>query len=139
MDEMDPTVKAALDTILWFEDSLMEVEAKTGELIHVLEKHDIDPEPVYEIFKVFSQLRFHMAEAHEYQALLDNRQNKKTSRQGAFAPEQEQSLQSQAAADSPQAPRQIPLHKRVESRLASLIKGSFLPLRKSIPQQPPLV
>lgn len=142
MDEMDPTVKAALDTILWFEDSLTEVEAKTGELFHVLEKHDIDPEPVYEIFKVFSQIRFHMAESHEYQALLNNRQSKKYSRNGALAPGQEAALAALAKQqlDTVNKPPQQSLQKRLESRLAALLKGSFFPLRKSLPRadQPPL-
>ena len=140
MDEMDHTVKAALDTILWFEDSLTEVEARTGDLFHVLEKHNIDPEAVYEIFKVFSQIRFHLAESHEYQALLTNRQSKKNSRSGLRTSEQEQSLQSLAGQQNGGAQQpahkqpHISLHKRLESRVAAFIKGSLFPLRKAIPQ-----
>ncbi len=139
MDEIDQTVKGALDTILWFEDSLTEVEAKTGELFHILENKNIDPEPLYEIFKVFSQIRFHMAEAHEYQALLNNRQSRKYSRRGVPEPEQEQSASSPAT--QPGANGHRPLHKRVESRLAALLKNPFRPLRKVTPQpeQPPLM
>ncbi len=137
MDEIDQTVKGALDTILWFEDSLTEVEAKTGELFHILENKNIDPEPLYEIFKVFSQIRFHMAEAHEYQALLNNRQSRKYSRTGVPEPEQEELVRSLAA--QPGANGHRPLYKRVESRLAALLKSPFLPLRKATPQpeQPP--
>lgn len=148
MDEMEPTVKAALDTILWFEDSLTEVEAKTGELFHVLEKHNIDPEPVYEIFKVFSQIRFHMAESHEYRALLNNRQSKKRPRKSTPKPGQEELLRSLVeehtqdvslpqpaqALEKAQAPQPAPLHKRLESRLTALLKVPFLPLRKGQPQ-----
>ena len=131
---MDDTVKGALDTILWFEDSLTEVEARTGELFHMLERHEIDPEPLYEIFKVYSQIRFHMAEAHEYQALLNNRQSKKYARRGAVDPEREALLKPLLEPKLPE-PRP-PLHKR----LADLFKGPLLPLRK-LPAQPegPLV
>jgi hypothetical protein len=140
MDEIDQTVKGALDTILWFEDALTEVEAKTGELFHILENKNIDPEPIYEIFKVFSQIRFHMAESHEYQALLNNRQSRKYSRRGLPEPEREQPVSPPPAAQ-PAANSNKPLHKRVESRLAALLKNPFFPLRKVTPQpeQPPLM
>ena len=153
MDEMNETVRAALDTVLCFEDSLTEVEAKTGNLFHMLEEKNIDPEPLYEIFKVFSQIRFHLAEAHEYQSLLNNRQSKNTTRGDlpahVPAPEHEESLVTlvaQQAADGRKS-----LYKRLESRLAALVKGQALalskmpPLRKILPQprlpqpqQPPL-
>ena len=150
VDEMEPTVKAALDTILWFEDSLMEVEAKTGELFHVLEKHNIDPEPVYEIFRVFSQIRFHLAESHEYQVLLNNRRSKKTLRQSSPKPGQEALLRTltegQSQGVSQPQPAHVPetvlapLHKRLESRLTALLRCTLFPLRKSLaqPGRPPL-
>ncbi len=132
MEEMDQTVKGALDTILWFEDSLTEVEAKTGELFHLLEQQNIDPEPLYEIFKVYSQIRFHIAEAHEYQALLNNRQSKKYARRGAVEPKGEQLLGSMLNGQAPQ-PR-MPLHKRLESKLVSLFRIPLLGARRLPPR-----
>ncbi|MCZ6646446.1 MAG: hypothetical protein O7B79_09430 [SAR324 cluster bacterium] len=132
MEEMDQTVKGALDTILWFEDSLTEVEAKTGELFHMLERQNIDPEPLYEIFKVYSQIRFHMAEAHEYQALLNNRQSKKYARRGAVEPNSERLLGSMLNGQAPQS--RMPLHKRLESKLISLLRMPLLRARRLPPQ-----
>ena len=72
-EELEHTVEEALGTILAFERSIEDVEVKAGELFHLLENQDVDPAPLYEMFRIFSGLHFQMAEAHEYQALLKER------------------------------------------------------------------
>jgi hypothetical protein len=89
-----------------------------------------------------------MAESQEYQTLLNSRKSRKTSRKSppihgqeellrALAEEQRQGVSQPRPT---QAPQPAPLHKRLESRLTALLKGSFFPLRKGLPQpgRPPL-
>ncbi len=120
MEELDHTVKEALETMLAFEGSFDEVELKTGELFHLFEARGIDPEPLYQIFRVFSEIRFHMAEAHEYRSLLDSRL-KKLCAQKKKAPGRSAPEEAQCRPPQPAPPPQQPAANRMEGRLVSLL------------------
>lgn len=72
MEKLRNTLEGALDTIIWFEKSITELEVQSGELMKFLEENRIPRERFFELFKIFSQLRFHLTEAEEYQSLLQN-------------------------------------------------------------------
>ncbi len=118
MDQNDHMVQGALETIVGFEDAITDVEVKAGELFHLLENSNIDPQPLYEIFRIFSDLRFQMAEAHEYQALLEERRRKTRKRNGQARP-------VEFPADP--APQPIPAGtgKAVERRLVTRLKTPY--------------
>ncbi len=123
MEEMDHTVKEALETVLGFEGSLNDLETRTGELFHLFEQKHLDPEPLYQIFRVFSEIRFHMAEADEYQTLLEIKlrslgaQKKKLG--SRRTPPQEQPWNPPLA--PPPAPAKQPAGKGLEGGMVSLL------------------
>jgi hypothetical protein len=118
MDNFDQTVQGALETILGFEDAITEVEVKAGELFHHLENSNVDPQPLYEIFRIFSDLRFQMAEAHEYQALLEERRKKSRKRNGAAMPPLPE-------ADAPGLRPAVSDHGAVEARFVHRLKAPY--------------
>lgn len=120
MDELDHTVQGALETILGFEDAITDVEVKAGELFHQLESSNLDPQPLYEIFRIFSDLRFQLAEAHEYQALLEERRKKLRKRNGHTRP-----AETPAAAGAPFPVPPGNGHKPVEAGLANRLKAPY--------------
>ena len=71
MENLRHAMEGALDTLLWFEESISELEEKTGELMKLLENNNIPPDLLFDFFKIFSQIRFHLTEADEYHSLLE--------------------------------------------------------------------
>lgn len=68
--EVQHTVEGAIDTILWFQQDLDSLESRLGALNRYLRDAHISNELVLEVFRVMSQLRFHLEEAGEYQEIL---------------------------------------------------------------------
>lgn len=68
--EVQHAVEGAIDTILWFDESVEELETKLGELNRFLDDKNISTDLVFEVFKIISHLRFHLEEAGEYQSIL---------------------------------------------------------------------
>jgi len=85
MDVRNDTVKEALDTMLWLNDSVLELEEKAGALMEYLNRQQVDGEPVLELFRVLSQIRFHLEEAEEYQRLVKHHRKAKRRRHHLLA------------------------------------------------------
>ena len=70
VEKIQQTVEGALDTYLSLEDSFSELEGKTAELYQHLQDRNVEKGLLFEMFRIFSQIRFQLVEAGEYQTLL---------------------------------------------------------------------
>ena len=70
VEKIQQTVEGALDTYRSLEDSFSELEGKAAELFPHLQDRNVEKGLLFEMFKIFSQIRFQLVEAGEYQALL---------------------------------------------------------------------
>ena len=70
VEKIQHTVEGALDTYRSLEDSFSELEGKTAELYRHLHDQNVEKGLLFEMFRIFSQIRFQLVEAGEYQALL---------------------------------------------------------------------
>ena len=70
VEKIQQAVEGALDSYRSLEDSFSELEGKTAELYQHLHDRNVEKSLLFEMFRIFSQIRFQLVEAGEYQALL---------------------------------------------------------------------
>ena len=70
VEKIQQAVEGALDSYRSLEDSFSELEGKTAELYRHLQDRNVEKSLLFEMFRIFSQIRFQLVEAGEYQALL---------------------------------------------------------------------
>ena len=82
VEKIQQAVEGALDSYRCLEDSFSELEGKTAELYQHLHHRNVEKNLLFEMFRIFSQIRFQLVEAGEYQALLSRHRHPPRGRNG---------------------------------------------------------